>query len=692
MALNLIPIVANAILAKSVVTGIQSILLGLSHLLVGGKVAQVAIATPSPQQPDQIVACDLFIVGGGLAGTAAAYEALLDGRTVCLTEITDWLGGQISSQGTSALDEAQRQRSLQFFPRGYNEFRNRIWRLYGEQNPGNCWVSTSCFIPSDGHRLLWQQLQAAARKGKGTLKWFPSTVVKELQFSTDGKWITGAIAIQHRPAPGQPPLNTYPLSQLIDDIYQYRHSPRLHKTILRFVPATPNAATPPWYVIEATETGELIGLAQLPHRLGLDPLSYHEPSSPVRKPDPYCTQGFTYTFAMERTAQPEPQTKPPFYQQYAPYFSYERPTTANLDAVFTYRRIWSPPPRATARVPRMGISAPQAGEISMQNWTWGNDYRPGTASDNLIYTQRQLKQQGQLKPGRWKGGLRTATLRRGEENALAYYYWLVQGTTDSQLGEGIKHPDTRHRLLQGLNTPMGTAHGLSKYPYIREARRLIGRPAYGYPDGFSVTEIDISKLNYRDPYYRETLPAPMYRQLIMSLAGLEGVKVAMDKLPLDQVTRRTRSSIFPDSVGIAQYAIDFHPCMTLSPPEAPGNTERQGVRRAHGPAYPGQIPLRAMIPQRLDNLLVAGKSIANTTIAAAAYRVHSFEWSVGAAAGTTASFALHHRVTPYELVDNLPQPEPLLLELQRHLEDNGNPTQFPNTSIFNLDWEIWRVW
>ena len=52
-------------------------------------------------------------MGGGLSGVATAYEGLLAGRTVCLTEITDWLGGQISSQGTSALDERPTQRSLQ---------------------------------------------------------------------------------------------------------------------------------------------------------------------------------------------------------------------------------------------------------------------------------------------------------------------------------------------------------------------------------------------------------------------------------------------------------------------------------------------------------------------------------------------------------------------------------------------------
>jgi len=42
----------------------------------------------------------------------------------------------------------------------------------------------------------------------------------------------------------------------------------------------------------------------------------------------------------------------------------------------------------------------------MQNWTWGNDYRPGTAADNLVYTRKQLQATGQLQPGGWKGGLR----------------------------------------------------------------------------------------------------------------------------------------------------------------------------------------------------------------------------------------------------------------------------------------------
>ncbi|HLO85720.1 MAG TPA: FAD-dependent oxidoreductase, partial [Nostocaceae cyanobacterium] len=647
------------------------------------------LATP-PRTPDKTVNCDILVVGGGLSGVASAYEGLLLGRTVCLTEITDWLGGQISAQGTSALDERPTQRQKQFYSRGYLELRNRIQRKYGKLNPGDCWVSDSCFLPGDAHTIITQMLKDAEKQGKGKLQWFPNTVIKDLEISQDGKIINNAIAIQHQPAKGAPPLNTLPLSQTIEEAYRYQNSPQLNKTIIRFIPKQTKGNAPKWYVIDASETGEIIGLADVPYRLGIDGRSYLEPSSSSATNDPYCTQGFTYTFAMEATKEAQQNPMPPFYPQYAPYFSYELKRLASYDLVFTYRRIWSPQKGQAAQFGGVKFTAPTPGDISMQNWTWGNDYRPGTAQDNLIYTRQQLEATGQLKPGGWMGGLRTETLQRGEENALAYFYWLYAGNTDSQLGEGVKQPQPNVRLLTGLKSPMGTVHGLSKYPYMREGRRIIGRPSWGQPEGFGIWEIDISRRNYNDEYYRQTLPADVYRRLKAALAGLEATAVISGEVSPDKALRRTRSTIFPDAVGIGHYAIDFHPCMTNSPPEAPGNRERDGERRGAGQAYPFQIALRAMIPQKIDNLLVGGKSIATSHIAAAAYRVHSFEWSAGAAAGTVAAFALKNDVAPYQLVDELPKPEPQLAALKKLLEQNGNPTAFPDTSIFNQNWEDWR--
>ncbi|WP_460200993.1 FAD-dependent oxidoreductase [Scytonema sp. NUACC21] len=667
----------------------------ISLTLISTFIAPYSVIAAPPRNPDKTVNCDILVVGGGLSGAATAYEGLLAGRTVCLTEITDWVGGQISSQGTSALDERPTQRNKLFYSRGYLELRQRIERKYkGDINPGDCWVSDSCYLPRDGHEILTAMLKDAERKGRGKLQWFPNTVIKDLEYSSDGKLINAAIAIQHQPAKSTPPLNTFPLSQTIEDAYTYENSSRFTKNIIRLVPraskAKGNTNAPNWYVVDASETGEIIALADVPYRLGIDARSYLEPSSSSATNDPFCTQGFTYTFAMEATEGPQNQTMPPFYPQYAPYYSYELKRLASFPLVFTYRRIWSPREGEPMQFGGVKFSAPAPEDISMQNWTWGNDYRPGTSKDNLIYTREQLQASGQLKSGGWMGGLRTDALRKGEEIALGYYYWLVAGTTDSQLGDGVKQLHPNNRYLSGLDSPMGTAHGLSKHPYMREGRRIIGRPSWGQPQGFTIWEIDISRRDYTDEYYRKTLPPDEYRRLKAALAGLEAASVLSGQKPPENTMRRTRSTIFPDAVGIGHYAIDFHPCMTQSPPEAPGNTERAGERRGAGQAYPFQIALRAMIPQKIDNLLVGGKSIATSHIAAAAYRVHSFEWSAGAAAGTTAAFALKNGIAPYQLVDELPKPESQLQALKQLLEKNGNPTAFPDTSIFNENWDEWK--
>ncbi len=667
---------------------------------IGGTIALAATPIADRVLPDVTIGCDIAIAGGGLSGTATAYEGLLAGKTVCMTEITDWVGGQITAQGVSALDERPTQRIKQYFPRGYLEFRQKVRDYYGKLNSGYCWVSEVCFIPKDADNILYGMLKSAESRGKGKLYWYPNTVVKDLIIRSrgTGQQIHAVVAIRHQPQPGTAPLNTEPLSRTIEDTYSDRDSAKFQKQKIIFRPTYKSAqqqTTQPadWYVVDATETGELVGLADVPYRLGLDPRSADEPSAATTTADPYCTQGFTYPFAMETTEAPRLQAEPVFYQQYAPYYSYELKRLADFGLVYTYRRIYSSGTGTPSKFGGINYTAPTPGDISMQNWTWGNDYRPGSATDNLILDRSQLQTSGQLQPGGWMGGLRTDTLRKGEENAQGFYYWLVAGLTDSRANPDpqspdywVKTPNPNQRYLRGLDSPMGTVHGLSKYPYIREGRRIIGRPTDGYKHGFAISEVDISRNNLLDRSKMPELPAAEYRRLQADLSGVNALNVLMG----DKVTPRNRATIYADTVGIGHYAIDFHPCMQNSPPESPNNRDRDGTRQGGGQAYPFQIPLRAMIPQKIDNMLVAGKSIATSHVAAAAYRIHSFEWSAGAAAGTTAAYALEKGITPAQMVEDLPNRSPSIIELRKRLEASNNPTSFPNTSIFNNNWQEWK--
>ncbi|MEN9204168.1 MAG: FAD-dependent oxidoreductase, partial [Thermostichus sp. DG02_1_bins_55] len=85
-----------------------------------GSSIQSASATPEPPrftaqgwplldpqpEPDQVWECELVVVGGSLGGVAAAGHAMRAGVQTCLIELTPWLGGQITSQGVSAIDES----------------------------------------------------------------------------------------------------------------------------------------------------------------------------------------------------------------------------------------------------------------------------------------------------------------------------------------------------------------------------------------------------------------------------------------------------------------------------------------------------------------------------------------------------------------------------------------------------------
>ncbi|MEW6282695.1 MAG: FAD-dependent oxidoreductase, partial [Candidatus Eremiobacterota bacterium] len=155
----------------------------------------------------------------------------------------------------------------------------------------------------------------------------------------------------------------------------------------------------------------------------------------------------------------------------------------------------------------------------------------------------------------------------------------------------------------------GTADGLARRPYIRESRRIRGR--------FTVLEQHVST-----------------------------------------ALRNGTAEPFPDSVGVGAYRIDLHP-------------STGGDNYIDVSALPFQIPLGALVPERMENLLAAGKCLSTTHITNGCYRLHPVEWNVGESAALLACFCLDRKVAPHQVSDAL------LEDFQRLLRAEGVELEWP---------------
>src|SRR5260370_8268811 len=102
------------------------------------------------------VACDVLVVGGVTGGVAAVLAAARGGCSVCLVEETDWLGGQLTSQGIAALDEHPHIEAfggtasyyrLRRALRDYYRTASEAAAARPDFNPGDCWVTKLAFEP-----------------------------------------------------------------------------------------------------------------------------------------------------------------------------------------------------------------------------------------------------------------------------------------------------------------------------------------------------------------------------------------------------------------------------------------------------------------------------------------------------------------------------------------------------------------
>ena len=106
--------------------------------------------------------------------------------------------------------------------------------------------------------------------------------------------------------------------------------------------------------------------------------------------------------------------------------------------------------------------------------------------------------------------------------------------------------------------------------------------------------------------------------------------------PTQPIVPGLHAAEFPDSVGVGSYGIDLHP-------------SSGGDNYIDFASLPFQIPLGALLPVRVSNLIPACKNIGTTHITSGCYRLHPVEWGIGEAAGCLASFALSEKLTPHEI-------------------------------------------
>ena len=142
-------------------------------------------------------------------------------------------------------------------------------------------------------------------------------------------------------------------------------------------------------------------------------------------------------------------------------------------------------------------------------------------------------------------------------------------------------------------------------------------------------------------FFRTRLPGFEYATLLDTAATIgvrETRRIAGEvELTLDDLSA---GRMFEDTIALAGYPVDIHS------PTGDGG----GVDGLNHTANVYSIPYRSLVPEVLEGVLVAGRSISATHEAMAATRVMPPAFAMGEAAGTAAALALEYRV-PVRAVD-----------------------------------------
>ncbi|MFA6107635.1 MAG: FAD-dependent oxidoreductase [Candidatus Latescibacterota bacterium] len=518
----------------------------------------------------------ILVVGGGTGGVAAALAATALGHRVILTEETDWIGGQLTSQAVPPDEHpwieqfgcTARYRRFRDLVRGYYRdhypltaaARSTAWL-----NPGGGGVSRLCHEPRVALAVLEQMLAWPMASGRLEVRLRRRPVAA----STDGDRIREVELLN---------LETGVRESLTADLF-----------------------------LDATELGDLLFLAGVEHLSGAESQARTgEPHAVPGEAQPRNLQSLTWCFAMGYEPGADHRTDPPAqYRRWRDYVPALRPAWPGrlLDWTYTHpitlepiTRVLFPeeaptePHRALWLYRRLicrdhfaGDAAPH--EVTLVNWPQ-NDYLEGVPyGSDPAAVERCLEESRQL--------------------SLSLFHWLQTEAPRADGGAGYPGLYLRPDVT-------GTADGLAKAPYIRESRRVCAR--------FTVTENHVGRL----------------------------------------ARGSDRAEPFADSIGVGCYRIDLHP-------------STGGDNYIDVSSLPFQIPLGALVPVRVENLLPAAKNLGTTHVSNGCFRLHPVEWNVGESAGSLAAFCLGRGCTPQQVHES----RVLTEEFQRLLRAQGVELEWP---------------
>lgn len=403
--------------------------------VIGEKNILKADNSPSNDgKKDNIISNDFLIVGAGLGGVACALALLRDGYKVIMTEETNWVGGQLTSQGVPPdehkwIETYGSPGSYRKLRQSVREYYQILYPLKDEQksnsklNPGNAFVSRLSAEPKVYLAVLENMLAPFIFNAQLVL------LMEYVPISADTQ-------------------NNFVKSV----VFKCKNSNRSLKIEAK-------------NFVDATELGDLLPLTGTEYVTGSESKKETNELHAPEISDPFNNQAFTTYFALDYVPGEDFSVQPSNYEFWS---SYEPRIDSSwsgklLSLMYSDPKTLSPKalcfdPRGTDTDSKINLWNYRkvidrnnfeenfyTSDITIVNWPQ-NDYLEG----NIIDVSEEEFQHH---------------IEASKELGLSLLYWMQ---TEVPRANGKKGwPGIRLR-----KDIMGTDDGFAKYPYVREARRI----------------------------------------------------------------------------------------------------------------------------------------------------------------------------------------------------------------------------